>query len=184
MSKWRKVNKTLLMPQLVKAVDAILDEAEAAGCSFYVTSGFRSFAQQWELYEQGRSRPGQIVTNARAGDSAHNFGLAADLCLDDDRAKPGLQPNWSPEKYEVLGPLCAKYGLEWGGNWKFRDAPHVQIPGFVTAAQLKPLREDFVVHGSLELTWALVAQATTKADAPVKPQEPAKQPRNRRKTDG
>ncbi|GAA3318342.1 hypothetical protein GCM10020331_020730 [Ectobacillus funiculus] len=33
------------------------------------------------LYAQGRTTSGSIVTNARGGQSNHNFGVAVDLCL-------------------------------------------------------------------------------------------------------
>ena len=31
------------------------------------------------------------------------------------------------------------HGLEWGGWWRFKDLPHVQLPGYVSASELKPL---------------------------------------------
>lgn len=40
--------------------------------------GVRTFDQQTALYAQGRTGPGGIVTNARAGESAHNYGCGSD----------------------------------------------------------------------------------------------------------
>lgn len=48
-------------------------------CRFAWT--IRTFAQQTEEYAKGRTKPGKIVTNAKAGQSAHNFALA---CFSDD----------------------------------------------------------------------------------------------------
>jgi hypothetical protein len=42
------------------------------------TEGFRSFERQADLYAQGRSVPGAIVTQAPPGKSMHNYGLASD----------------------------------------------------------------------------------------------------------
>lgn len=46
-----------------------------------ITSGYRSFAEQNKLYAQGRTAPGKIVTNAKGGQSNHNYGLAIDYVL-------------------------------------------------------------------------------------------------------
>ena len=53
--------------------------AEAYGYRLDITSGFRSVADQNTLYAQGRTQPGNIVTNARGGRSLHNYGLAVDV---------------------------------------------------------------------------------------------------------
>nr|WP_295770097.1 M15 family metallopeptidase [Rhodoferax sp.] len=39
----------------------------------------RSCAEQDALYAQGRTAPGNKVTNAKSGDSNHNFGIAFDI---------------------------------------------------------------------------------------------------------
>jgi hypothetical protein len=43
--------------------------------------GVRTFAEQDALYAQGRTRKGLRVTNAKGGQSYHNYGLAADCAL-------------------------------------------------------------------------------------------------------
>ncbi|SVE43245.1 uncharacterized protein METZ01_LOCUS496099, partial [marine metagenome] len=45
----------------------------------FVVHTLRTYAEQDDLYEQGRTEPGKIVTNARGGKSWHNFGLAIDF---------------------------------------------------------------------------------------------------------
>lgn len=47
--------------------------------NYSVAFGFRSGAVQDALYAQGRTTPGPIVTNAKGGQSAHNYGLAIDV---------------------------------------------------------------------------------------------------------
>lgn len=55
------------------------------GVRLRFASVYRSFKEQQVLYEQGRSKPGKIVTNAEPGESFHNYGLAFDIVLLYDR---------------------------------------------------------------------------------------------------
>jgi peptidoglycan LD-endopeptidase CwlK len=99
-------------------------------CRF--THTLRTYVEQSNLFEQGRSKPGKIVTWARAGYSYHNFGLAIDICLIID----GKVATWDTIKdfdkdgvadwMEVV-KVFKKYGWEWGGDWKSKkDYPHFQ----------------------------------------------------------
>jgi len=91
-----------------------------------ITSGYRSFQRQAELYAQGRTEPGNIVTNAQPGESRHNYGEAYDLAIFVDD-----KPDWNrPEsEWEKLGELGKSLGLEWGGDWvSLKDRPHFQLP--------------------------------------------------------
>lgn len=135
-----RIDSTKLYPPFASALAAMLDEAMRAGAQFWAISGFRAYAEQQALYDQGRATPGKVVSNAKAGESAHNFGIAVDLCRDGLVDRAGLQPDYKPEAYEMLRELAPKYGLVWGGAWKFRDNPHVQMPHYVTARDLEPLR--------------------------------------------
>jgi peptidoglycan LD-endopeptidase CwlK len=71
-------------------VDMWLSDLDAAGMIALITCTFRSVAEQEQLYCIGRTVPGQkcipiirpmglTVTNARAGQSAHQYGLAIDF---------------------------------------------------------------------------------------------------------
>ncbi len=120
-----RIDTSLLYPRFAERLQKLIN---ALGAKFYVTSGFRGEKEQNALYEQGRSSPGAKVTNARFGQSAHNFGCAADLTHDSDPAKPLLQPDWVRANYSILAVEAPKVGLESGFNWKFPDAPHIQLP--------------------------------------------------------
>ena len=86
--------------------------------------GFRSFNLQNQLYSQGRSGDGrQIVTNARAGQSYHNYGLAIDVVPLNSKGVP----MWSGVDWTKIGELGKAYGFEWGGDWKNPDRPHFQM---------------------------------------------------------
>jgi len=69
-----------LHPALASAVRATIADLAAQGIVVEVVQGLRTFAEQDELYAKGRTRPGAIVTQARGGESNHNYGLAVDLC--------------------------------------------------------------------------------------------------------
>ena len=69
----------LVCPEFANKVRAASDALNADGTFILVVSGLRSAAEQNALFAQGRPAPGHIVTNARAGQSMHNYGLAADI---------------------------------------------------------------------------------------------------------
>lgn len=135
-----RVDTTLAFPPFLEKLQALLDDAIRQMRAYWVVELHRSYHRSDELFAQGRTTPGPIVTRARAGQSAHNFGIAADLVLDGYMDRAGLQPDYRPASYDLLGHLCPKHGLVWGGSWAFKDLPHVQLPGFVTAGELAPLR--------------------------------------------
>ncbi len=134
---------------LMKALE-LLAACKARGATYYAISGYRSYSEQMKLYFQGRTSIGPIVTWARAGESAHNFGIAIDFCKDADADRAGLQPSWAAEDYAILGEEAARLGLEWGGAWKKRDRPHVQA--FANLHMLRAAHES----GGLPAVWRVL----------------------------
>lgn len=116
-----------IQPRIVAFLSAAKSLAAARGLDVRIISGLRSYAEQDALYAKGRTLPGPRVTNARAGYSNHNFGLAIDLGI--FRGKEYLPDH---ALYTELGPLGESLGLEWGGRWKkIVDEPHYQFrPGW------------------------------------------------------
>jgi peptidoglycan L-alanyl-D-glutamate endopeptidase CwlK len=101
-------------PELAKRTTALIQALAKKGHTTEVVQGLRTFAEQDALYAKGRTKPGQIVTNAKGGQSNHNFGLAVDLA-------PFVagKPQWNDKAGFIrIGAEAAKHGLEWGGNWK------------------------------------------------------------------
>ena len=93
------------------------------GKTVRVTSGFRSFAEQDALFAQGRTAPGRRVTNAPAGRSYHNYGVAFDVVEIRNGKALWDNPDWSR-----IADLGIELGFEWGGNWSsFKDRPHFQM---------------------------------------------------------
>lgn len=116
-------NIATLLPQVQPLARALIESAAAISIAIKVISGTRTYEQQNALYEQGRSKPGRIVTNARGGYSNHNFGIAFDIGV----FEGGRYLDESPA-YKAVGALGMKLGLEWGGNWKtIQDEPHFQL---------------------------------------------------------
>lgn len=94
------------------------------------TSTFRSFHDQAEIYAQGRTKPGSIVSNAGPGLSVHNYGLAVDIVLMVNGkmvwdAKSDFDGDGKSDWLEIV-TIFKQYGWEWGGDWKFLDLPHFQ----------------------------------------------------------
>lgn len=153
-----RIDLDALYPPFVDKLIQLVGNCQDKGAHYYAVSGLRTYSEQTKLYEQGRSRPGPKVTNAQAGESAHNFGLAVDFVRDGVVDRRGLQPDWAPESYTTLGVEAAALGLEWGGHFKNFDGPHIQWPGFVTAAQMEPLRREYEA-GGLSAVWAFLGKA-------------------------
>ena len=142
-----RIDPAKLYPPFYAALSALLRDASDQGADFYAISGFRTYGEQMALWQQGRVAKGPIVTHAKGGESTHNFGIAVDLCRDGVLDRRGLQPDYAPESYEILRELAPAYGLLWGGSWKFPDRPHVQMPHWVTARDLEPLRHCYELAG-------------------------------------
>jgi peptidoglycan L-alanyl-D-glutamate endopeptidase CwlK len=117
----------------------LIETAVAQGIDVKVISGHRTYAEKKELYAQGRSKPGLIVTKAKGGQSNHNFATAFDVGIFD-----GKKYVEESEDYDKVGKIGESLGLEWGGSWKFYDAPHFQYNEGRSMAQL---REAYDKHG-------------------------------------
>ncbi|MED0738884.1 M15 family metallopeptidase, partial [Aneurinibacillus thermoaerophilus] len=76
-----RLNDQNLHPVVAQRGWEVVFEAWQRGIYVLITQGYRSIAEQNELYAQGRTKPGKIVTNAKGGTSYHNYGLALDFAL-------------------------------------------------------------------------------------------------------
>lgn len=127
-----------LHPILAERGTQLLERCAAQGLALMVTQGLRSMAEQDQLFAQGRTAPGKIVTNARAGESYHNFGLAFDVLVLDAMGKA----DWSPGNlgWGQAGVVGEDLGLEWGGRWTgLVDLPHFQYTGRVSLERCRSL---------------------------------------------
>ena len=68
-----------LEPDAQRKSRQFLKAANALPLTYKIISGTRTVAEQDELFAQGRTKPGKIVTKAEGGESNHNFGIAWDI---------------------------------------------------------------------------------------------------------
>ena len=118
-----ETNIKTLNPKVQPLARKLIEEATAQGIYVKIISGHRTYEEQNELYAQGRTKPGKIVTKAKGGQSNHNFATAFDIGIFN---KDGTKYFDESPDYEKVGVIGEALGLEWGGRWKFVDEPHFQ----------------------------------------------------------
>lgn len=135
-----------LHPSIQNDVRKFINEAERKGIYLRVTDGIRTFAEQDTLYAQGRTAPGSIVTNAKGGQSYHNYGLAFDV-VPMVNGFPDYNTDWNP-----IAEIGKRLGFFWGGDFtSIDDKPHFQKSfGFSTGQLLamvhnNQLKDGFVI---------------------------------------
>jgi peptidoglycan L-alanyl-D-glutamate endopeptidase CwlK len=125
-----------LHPKVRELAAEFIQQALAKeGADVIITSTYRDFEAQNKLYEQGRQSPGSIVTNAKAGDSFHNYRLAFDFAP----VVNGKVPWDDSALFTRLGIIGESLGLDWAGRWtgSLREMAHLQWTGGLTLAELK-----------------------------------------------
>ena len=118
---------TELVPKVELAAREAIAECNARELPLVVTCTGRTAAEQSALYAQGRSKPGLIVTKAKAGQSFHQYGVALDLypLVNGKPDFSGSSHNW-----QKIAEIFKRHGFEWAGEWKhFKEMPHFQIRG-------------------------------------------------------
>lgn len=121
-----------LHPKIRDKVRAFLAKCESLGIPFDITSSHRTWDEQSALYAQGRTSGGKIVTNAIAGSSYHNYGLAFDFI-----PKVNGKRVYDLSAMDRIGRLAEKEGFNWGDE--FNDKPHIEYKGFGNISKLSAL---------------------------------------------
>lgn len=104
---------------------------EQRGYPMALLEGYRSPERQEMLADKGPS-----VTNARAYQSKHQYGLAADIApIRNGKLVISERDPWAASAYQALGEEAEALGLTWGGRWPLRDLGHVE-----NAARLSTLK--------------------------------------------
>jgi peptidoglycan L-alanyl-D-glutamate endopeptidase CwlK len=127
----------LLFPVKIRALEHI-HACRMAGIELLVISTYRDIESQDAIFAQGRTAPGKIVTNARGGQSFHNWRVAYD-CVPLRHGKPVWGTAGADgDLWRQVGELGEAQGLEWAGHWKrFREFPHFQFTGGLTLADFQ-----------------------------------------------
>ena len=153
----KKINE--LHPAIRSKAIELVNRAEKQGIKLRIYDALRSYENQQKLFNYptdgiDNNNDGIIdnasekVTNAKPGESFHNFALAFDTVeIKDGKAL------WKNPKWERIGEIGESLGLEWGGRWKFKDLPHFQIMNFPLAhAQRNYANGKFDANGFITLT--------------------------------
>jgi len=105
------------------------EECKSEGLKILVYCGYRSNEDQEKLYKQGRSIDGKVVTNARSGQSFHNYGRAIDYVP----VKNG-ETSWDDtESYLKAQRIGKEFGLR-AISW---ELPHLEDGNFKNWRELQ-----------------------------------------------
>ena len=145
-----------LHPELQVCVKKFLEECKKQGLDVCITETLRTQEEQEGLYEQGRTRPGKIVTNCRGFQSPHCWGIAFDFC----RNKRGWEYDNTDGFFEKVGKIAktifdgTEYDLFWGGDFKtFVDKPHVEMIKYLPNNSTKWLIDTYKTPEEFMKTW-------------------------------
>ena len=126
------INKiNTLHPEIRESVIKMLKNLKEAGEIVEISLAYRSYDEQDKLYNKGRNDkgevtdPSKVVTNAKGGQSYHNFGLAFDLTVYDKDGKK----NWKKDSdsWKKVIDEGKKQGFDAGAEWTdFPDLPHFE----------------------------------------------------------
>ena len=128
-----------------KLVEVMKTAIENSPYDFRITDGARTAEEQNYLYQQGRTRPGQKVTNCDGYKAKSNhqikadgYGHAVDIFPCGVIENGVYRKFTSEEGYDekklkliadhILAVAKSKnVNIEWGGNWKMNDTPHFEL---------------------------------------------------------
>ena len=123
-----------LHPKVADLCNQFITECKDAGIDVLITSTYRDNESQNALYNQGRTTAGNKVTNAKGGQSFHNYKIAFDFCpIVNGKAQ------WNDTTaFNKCGEIAESLGLEWAGRWKtFKELAHCQYTGGLTLKDLQ-----------------------------------------------
>lgn len=140
-------------PKLANLIRMMAHQLELESIPIRVIQGLRTWEEQDALYAQGRTSPGNIVTNTPGGYSWHCFGLSADVVPMD---KLTQLPDWnvSHSSWQRIISLGENLGLVSGSNWRtFKDYPHFQLTGIFAVNPSNHVRDVFK-RGGIPAVWS------------------------------
>lgn len=161
-----------LHPTVEYKARLLIKQAYDKGIYIMINQGLRTMADQTKLYNQGRfGNPPPIVTNAKAGDSYHNYGLAIDFNL---LLPNGKDISWSttrdgnldllPDWGQVVD-LAKKLGFAWGGDWRsFKDMPHFEMTFGFSIKDLKAGKRPATNPGDIAPVFPAEGEKRMKAE--------------------
>lgn len=139
-------------PRLQAAATKLIAECAKRGIAIKIGECYRTVAEQDALYAQGRTKPGNIVTNAKGSSysSQHQWGIAADFYRADGKGAY----NESGDYFNRVGAIAKQLGLGWGGDWKsIVDKPHVYLPDWGSGTNI--LKKQYGTPDKFKSTWGI-----------------------------
>jgi peptidoglycan L-alanyl-D-glutamate endopeptidase CwlK len=131
-----------LAPFFAEKLRTALLQCQAEGYQVELFEGYRSETRQNQLYAQGRTEPGKIITHAKAGQSWHQYGLAGDIV-----GKTNGKWDWSID-YDRIEQIMISHKFS---SLKF-ERPHFQITGGLSTQKAQRIAKE---QGLLAL-WSIV----------------------------
>ena len=137
-------NLSALAPRAYRVFSDLITLCKSEGVDILVYCTYRSPEEQNVLYAQGRTSPGKKVTNARGGESLHQYRCAVDLVP----LRAG-KPIWDVFHHGVMEPewltlvtAAKSLGIEWAGDWvNFKEYVHFQFTGGITLKEFQKGKE-------------------------------------------
>lgn len=147
-----------LHPRLQALASDLREKCVEQGIHILFSECIRTKAEQDALYAQGRTAPGNIVTNAKGStySSQHQWGIAVDFYLDMDVDGDGQKAddafNNVTGLFERVGAIAVSIGLGWGGTWiSIKDRPHLYLPDWGNTATA--LKREYGTPENFMATW-------------------------------
>jgi peptidoglycan LD-endopeptidase CwlK len=159
----RDLFSTTRLAQVNPALVAIIEQMDATlsaeNILIRVVQGLRTWAEQDALFAQGRTAPGSIVTNAKGGESWHNFGCAVDLTPSVNRTDAKFAPDWNEKHpaWQRIVSLGESLGLTSGKSWG--DMPHLQLTGRFPYNKPDSETLQLFKDGGVQAIWAEIKTA-------------------------
>lgn len=164
---------TQLHPTLQAKVYELIDACAKKGITIGIGECVRTVKEQDNLYAQGRTKPGNKVTNAKGSNysSMHQWGVAFDFYLKMDIDGDGKTSddafNNATKMFNKVGEIGKSLGLEWGGNWtSIKDLPHFQLPNWGSTATA--LKNKYKNPDAFKKTWVDIPKPTKSTSSAKK----------------
>ncbi|RFZ76770.1 hypothetical protein DS742_22000 [Lacrimispora amygdalina] len=151
---------TLCHPRLQVLAAKLIEECSKQGLKIAIGETYRTVAEQDSLYAQGRTKPGNKVTNAPGStySSYYQWGTAFDISRNDGQGAYNEAGNF----FGRVGEIGVSIGLEWGGNWKSPvDKPHFQLPDW--GSSTSGIKKVYANPEEFKKTWSTKAPEVKKS---------------------
>ena len=113
-------------PDLARVIRRAASDWKDASKTFFVTCSLRSLAEQKKMVAAGASK---TMRSRHLPGKTNGLSHAIDLAIKLDGKMKWDWPLYADLAKKIKAAARAeKVSVEWGGDWKFRDGPHFQLP--------------------------------------------------------